>query len=111
MVIEVRNYFTQNNAKSVRYRRVLTIVLLLSLSSYLVYQMMSGDRGFLALFKLSEKHRVLEKNINNLDDQKQSFEKKVYMLKPESLNLDLLDEQVRRRLGYSKDGETVYMGE
>lgn len=105
----MREYFIQNNAKSVKYRRIITIILLISLSAYLVYQMMNGDRGFLALFKLSEKHRVLERDISNLDNQKQSLEKKVYMLKPESLNLDLLDEQVRRKLGYSKEGETVYV--
>ena len=85
--------------------------LLIALSLYLVYQMMNGDRGVFALFKLSEKHNVLKQDINKLEKQKQSLEKKVYMLKPESLNLDLLDEQVRRKLGYGENGETVYMEE
>ena len=82
---------------------------LLFIVGYLVYQLMTGDRGFLKLIELSKKRHALEKEITNLETKKQTLSQKVHMLKPESLNLDLLDEQVRRRLGYATEGETVFI--
>lgn len=92
-----------------RSRRTYAIVGLVLVTCYLVYQLFSGNRGFLTLFTLSEKSTVLEREIRSLEIQHKELEKKVQMLKPESLNLDLLDEQVRRKLSYGKNGETVYL--
>lgn len=82
---------------------------LLFIVGYLIYQIMTGDRGFLKLIQLSKKHHALENEITTLETKKQTLAQKVQMLKPESLNLDMLDEQVRRRLGYTTEGETVFV--
>jgi len=95
--------------RALKSRKLFTIAVLVLITSYLVYQLFSGNRGFLTLFSLTEKSEVLEKEIKELESQHQNLEKKVQMLKPESLNLDLLDEQVRRKLSYGKEGEVVYV--
>ncbi len=107
MSLEIRIGRSEN--KSFRFRKYIMIVLLLLLLFYFAYQMMNGERGILALFDLTKKHRVLDQDIKKLENQKMLLEKNIYMLKPESLNLDLLDEQARRSLGYGKEGETVYL--
>ena len=95
--------------KKISKKTFLTILVLIFITSYLLYQLFSGNRGILTLFKLSEKSDILKSEISKLENQKNTLEKKVKMLKPESLNLDLLDEQVRRKLNYGKEGETVYL--
>lgn len=107
----MRTYTVYNNPKSTKINKIFILFLLISLSFYIVYHLISGDRGFLSLFRLSKQYQILSQEIKTLEQQKQHLEKKVYMLKPESLNLDLLDEQVRRNLGYCKKGETVYIEE
>lgn len=107
--MKMQSYLTSYNPKPLKINRILTILLIGVLSFYIIYHLISGDRGFLALFKVSKKYQVLSENIKDLEEQKVELEKKVYMLKSESLNLDLLEEQAKRNLGYSKKGEVVYV--
>ena len=91
------------------FRKYIGLISILTIFAYFFYQMMTGDRGFLSLLELSKKYQTLKSDLTTLEVKKQDLTKKVNMLKPESLNLDLLDEQVRRKLGYSKEGETLFI--
>jgi len=98
-----------NYNSSFRKKKVATITLLAVLVFYLAYNILSGDRGVLSLFKLTEQHKTLHKEVKILEEEKRILQSKVNRLKPESLDLDLLEEQARKNLGYAKKGETVYI--
>jgi len=72
---------------------------------------MGGDRGILSLFKLTKKYASLEREVSALDSERKSLQSKVNRMKPESLDLDLLEEQVKENLGYAKGNETIYVEE
>jgi cell division protein FtsB len=63
----------------------------------------------LSLFQLSRQKETLSKENKVLEEEKNSLEKKVNRMKSKSLDLDTLDEQARKNLGYSKDKEIIYV--
>lgn len=75
---------------------------------YASYHAVSGDRGLFTFLQLSRKAEQTYLELDNLQKQRMALEKKVSLLREESLDLDLLDEQARRILGYAHPDETVY---
>ncbi len=83
----------------------LAFVLLLA---YFCYHAVSGDRGLLALMKLSNQVEQSRQELDNVNFERLKLEHRVSLLRDESLDLDLLDEQARKLLGYVGTDETVY---
>ncbi|MEQ9115271.1 MAG: septum formation initiator family protein [Rickettsiales bacterium] len=75
---------------------------------YLIYHILTGNRGVISLFKLNKEKEVLHSEISHLEKQKTSCEKDVGMMKSSHINKDLLDEQVRKKLGYINKNEKTY---
>ncbi|MCH9753738.1 MAG: septum formation initiator family protein [Alphaproteobacteria bacterium] len=94
---------------SFRIRKVIAILLLLTLIFYFLYNILSGDRGILALFELSERHKILQDEVQILEEERSILQNKVSRMRSDSLDLDLLEEQARKKLGYGRKGETVYV--
>ena len=89
-----------------RSHSVLIIVLLL-VTAYFTYHAISGDRGYLAYIRLSQKLTTVENQLTVVQSEKLHLEHRVQHLRPEPLDLDLLDEQARRILGYASPDEYV----
>jgi cell division protein FtsB len=87
----------------------ITTMGLLFLIIYFGYHAIAGDRGLLAMLHLSKQ---VEQSRNDLDQvvaDKLILEHRVSLLRDESLDLDLLDEQSRKLLGYVGKEEVIYM--
>lgn len=85
----------------------ITIAIFGLLFCYFLYHSVSGDRGLMAMVSLTQ---TLEKSKYKLDlirAERLQQEHRVSLLKPESLDLDLLEEQARRYIGYSDKNEVV----
>lgn len=94
---------------SIRDNIVTFIVLLLL--AYFSYHVISGDRGLLALRELSKKVDDRKKKLDMANAEKLELEHKVSLLRNNSLDLDMLEEQARRILGYVGKDEKVYHDE
>ncbi|MCE3232069.1 MAG: Septum formation initiator [Rickettsiaceae bacterium] len=91
------------------YISMATTFMFVLLISYFAYHVISGERGLMALMRLSKQ---VEESRNNLDQvvaDKLRLEHRVSLLRDNSLDLDLLDEQAKRLLGYVDKDEVVYM--
>jgi cell division protein FtsB len=75
---------------------------------YLGFHAVSGDRGLYALFSETRKLQLLEEQLAEVKSERQALEHKVKLLSNQSLDLDLLDEQVRRIIGMTGKDEIVY---
>jgi cell division protein FtsB len=102
---------TKQKRKKFLLRKILSLLVVLLIVSYVAYQIFSGNRGLLTMFELTKKKQKLEEKIIALEKQKETIESKVERLKPESLDIDLLDEQARSVLGYGQKNETVIIEE
>ena len=91
------------NQRKFRYYLFIGLIAL-----YFLYHFFSGQRGIISFFKLSKQQTVLEQEIKNLENTKETLNKKIQSMQAKSLDLDLLDEKARQDLGLNKEGETVY---
>ena len=74
---------------------------------YFIYHSLEGDRGLWSYFRLSQKLESLDQEYQQLHQERVNLEEKVKRLRPESLDRDLLEMQVRHLLGYGRASEVV----
>lgn len=83
--------------------------LALSIIGYFIYHSIQGDRGILAWVQIHERLAQALYQLNNTIKERQALEEMVQDLRPESINRDLLDQQVRLQLGYVHPDEVVIL--
>lgn len=75
---------------------------------YLGFHAVTGEHGALALFRETHRLQVLQGELAEITQKNQEMSTKVRLMSSDSLDLDLLDQQVRRVLGVAGRNETVY---
>ncbi len=76
---------------------------------YFLYHTIQGDRGWVAMLRLQQQVNVAQDNLSQLQKQRQELEHRVQLMRPASLDPDLLDEESRAMLNYSKPGDIVVL--
>ncbi len=76
---------------------------------YLGFHAMHGERGLYAWLRDTRMLENITQELATTRTQRESLELKVSHLRDDSLDLDLLDEQVRRMLGGVNEGEVVVL--
>ena len=79
----------------------------LFLSVYFSYHLLQGPRSILYLQELEGRNMVLEKEASRLTEEREKQEQRVAMLRPETMNVDLLEERMRVMLGYVGPDEVI----
>ena len=92
-----------------QFKKIILVSFATLLIFYCLYQAINGERGISSLFYFSKKHNILKEEIEILRTERLDIENRVNALKSESLDIDLLDEQTRRVLGYARNDETIYL--
>lgn len=75
--------------------------------SYFVYHAITGNRGLLAFITLSQQIEQKSEELAVIRVERLNLEHRVTLMRPNSLDLDLVDEQARRLLGYAAPTEKV----
>lgn len=83
--------------------------LTLAVVGYFIYHSTQGERGILAWIHLQDRLQQVQHQLDETIHYRQALEEKVKGLRPESLNRDLLDQQVRLLLGYTHPDEVVIL--
>lgn len=94
--------------KKEKKSHIISTTLFVLLFSYFCYHAISGDRGLLALIQYNKRVDRLHAEADTIRAERLQLEHRVSLLKPNSLDLDLLEEQARKLLGYAHKNETVY---
>jgi len=76
---------------------------------YFIYHTVQGDRGWLAMVRLQQQVHVAEDGLSQLQKDRQQLEHRVQLMRPESMDPDLLDEKSRELLDYSKPGDVIVL--
>lgn len=101
------------NFKSRNFQRLsqkaIAPFLALSIIGYFIYHSIQGDRGILAWVQLQERLGQALYQLNKTVKERRALEEIVQDLRPESINRDLLDQQVRLQLGYTHPDEVVIL--
>lgn len=76
---------------------------------YFAYHSIQGDRGLVAWLRLNEQIETARAELSGLEAERRALERRVALLRPASLDRDLLDEQARVVLNYVRPGEIVIL--
>ena len=90
-----------------RARRALAPVLAVCAVAYFGYHAVEGRYGLLSWYRLSVQITALEDQAAMLEARREGLERRVALLKPDHLDPDLLDEEVRRTLGFVAEDEVI----
>jgi cell division protein FtsB len=77
--------------------------------AYFAYHSFQGDRGLVAWLRVKEQIETARSELAGLEAERKALERRVTLLRPASLDRDLLDEQARAVLNYARPGEIVIM--
>jgi len=75
--------------------------------AYFSYHLIEGDRGLFAYLKLQHEIDRAEAVYQLTENEKQALEKRVALLRPENLDIDMLEERSRDVLGLAHPDEIV----
>ena len=90
-------------------RQNLVLLIGLCLSFYFCYHLLAGPRSYLRLMSLENQISSVTQDYQQVKAQRSALERKVIMMRPGSIDRDLLEEQARKALGYRYEGELVIM--
>ena len=76
---------------------------------YFLYHTIEGDHGWVAQMHLQNEVDAAQGQLVKLQQQHQELDHRVHLMRPESLDPDLLDEQARKTLDYSKPNEIIVL--
>ncbi len=88
-------------------RNALKTLLLTGGFAYIGYHMIQGEHGLYALMVQSHRKEVVEAELAKTRAEREKLEHRVSLLRPGTLDRDLLDEQSRRYLGVVSKDEIV----
>ena len=74
---------------------------------YFTFHLLHGDRGYFALKGINARIEQAQADYDLIHDQRMKLENRVKLLRPGSLDLDMLDERARAVLGYTKPDEKI----
>ena len=74
---------------------------------YLVYFIIYGQRGLLQYFYLSKQNQEYTQKLTKLTSENDYFSDRIKRLQPNTVDLDFLDEQARKKLGLIDKNEIV----
>jgi cell division protein FtsB len=92
-----------------RFTAFIFPLLALGAGGYFGYHLQTGDHGLQARADLERRKEVLEGELAGLREVKQRIERDVALLRPESLDPDMLDERARAILNLAHRDDLVLL--
>lgn len=78
---------------------------------YFSFHLLHGHRGYFAVVGLETKIAEAEVRQSAIEKEHDAMQQKVTSMRPTSLDLDMLDEQIRNTLGYARKDEIIVISE
>jgi cell division protein FtsB len=88
-------------------RRFVVPIVMLALAFYFAFYMVFGPRGLLALQRAEAELQATRRNHDTLKARREALENDVRLMRPDSLDPDMAEEQARKTLGYTRGDEII----
>jgi cell division protein FtsB len=82
-------------------------VLGLALTGYFAYHLVEGDRGLRSWIRVAQELRLATENLAAVEAERAALDHRVSQMRPDHVDPDLLDSQVRRTLDVASPDEIV----
>lgn len=82
---------------------------LLLIAAYLIYHIISGNRGVIAYINLKDIIAQKQSQLIAVTEKRKIIEKKVHLLNAKKIDVDFLDELTRKELGLAVKDEKCFI--
>lgn len=93
--------------KQSKVRPLLLPFCCLLIMGYFAYHAVEGDYGLFALEKLEARVEALDAELADVEGERRRMERKVSLMRPESLDRDMIDERAREALNMANAKDIV----
>lgn len=76
---------------------------------YFAYHTVQGDRGLLAWWRLRHEIAEAQHTLDRVKSQREALERRAGLLRPDSLDPDMLEERARVMLNVGREDEAVIL--
>ena len=90
---------------------IIAPTLCLAALGYFVYHTINGDRGVLAWWHLRQEIGKAQSTLAETSAMRMALERRAALMRPDNLDPDMLEEQARRLLNMSRDGDLIILNE
>lgn len=90
-----------------RAKHVIGPMLMVSVAAYFGYHAVEGDRGLIAWWQVTQELKNANATYARVHDEREALERRVALLGPDKLDLDLLDERAHAMLDLAGPDEVV----
>lgn len=90
-----------------RFQQIVGPLISITLLGYFVYHIIQGERGLLSWMRLKQKIEMMDQKLQKVQEEQSQLEQRVYLLRPGSLDPDMLEEQARKVLNYGRKDELI----
>ncbi|MBI1212244.1 MAG: septum formation initiator family protein [Alphaproteobacteria bacterium] len=90
-------------------RRIAFPLVTLGLAAYFGYYLVYGSHGLISLARVHHEIELKQAELDRIHTQREALEHRVSLLRPESVDPDMLEEQARARLGLTEPDEVVIL--
>ena len=80
-------------------------------TSYFTYHVAHGDRGLFAWWKIKQRTSLAKKIMEHSQSERESIERRVNLIKPSSIDPDMLEERAMLMLNYGYKDDIVILEE
>ena len=74
---------------------------------YFMFHMISGDRGLVSYIRAKNEYKLVKSELSIIKTKNAAIENKIRLLKDDSINYDLLEEEAIKTLGIAKKGDIM----
>jgi cell division protein FtsB len=90
-----------------RIKHYLLIGICVGIVAYFIGHGILGESGFISLSKVEYQISGAKAELQKTQEDRQKLEARTKLLRPDGLDLDMLDERARATLGYTKPNDYV----
>lgn len=90
-------------------RQIIASLFGVAVISYFAFHAVEGERGLRSYFALNLQTELAREERDALRHDREAIERRVNLLKPESLDLDMLDERARKLLNNVHEDDMVIL--
>jgi cell division protein FtsB len=78
---------------------------------YFGYHIVQGERGLISWMRLRQKITVSEGQLSVVQEEKETLQRRVNLLRPDSLDRDMLEERAYEVLNLGNPGDTIILNQ
>lgn len=90
-------------------RQIVVSLLGITMIAYFAYHAVEGERGLRSYIALKHRTAVARESLDDVEERRKALDRRVGLLRPEGLDLDMLEERAHQILGLVREDEVVIL--